>query len=166
VSIEQFLEQVARRGSWLGGGSVAALAAAMAAALLEKLQPHPAADLRRLRLSCAKLIEEDARRFARVIDVSRRNDRRAFAQALRQATEVPCRVFEAAHRTKANARAARRFIRPKLQSDLRCATAVADAAARSAKSLIETNLAWLRDPEYTSKTRSRMRRAARAHAAR
>ena len=68
-SLEQFLEQVARRGSWVGGGSVAALSAALAAAVLEKLVVQPSAGrrLKTIRRQCLALVSQDAERFAKAI---------------------------------------------------------------------------------------------------
>ncbi|MBI2104758.1 MAG: cyclodeaminase/cyclohydrolase family protein [Candidatus Omnitrophica bacterium] len=160
-SIEQFLAQVARRGSWVGGGSVAAFSAALSAALLEKLVHDPAAARRlgAVRRECLALLDRDAEAFARVIRTTRRKDRRAFRAALQAATEVPCRVFEHAQRVQAACRAAQQAVKPRFQSDLRCAMAVAIAAGESARTLIHTNLAWLNDPAYAKRIRRRLQAA-------
>ena len=161
ASIEQFLEQVARRGSWVGGGSVAAFSAALSAALLEKLiaDPRAARRLRQARRECLALLQRDAEAFARVIRTTRRKDRRAFRVALQAATEVPCRVFEHAQRVQVACRAAQRAVKPRFQSDLRCAMAVAMAAGESARTLVQTNLAWLGDPAYAARIRRRLQSA-------
>ena len=160
-SLEQFLEQVARRGSWVGGGSVAALSAALSAALLEKLviAPPTVRRLRLIRRQCVQLIAQDAERFARVIQATRRKHRPTFSRSLKMATEIPCRVFEHAQTVQAACRAAQRSVKPKFQSDLRCAMAVAMAAAESARVLIHTNLAWLNDQAYTRRIRRRIQAA-------
>lgn len=160
-SIEQFLDQVARRGSWVGGGSVAAFSAALAAALLEKLvhDPRAARRLGAVRRDCLRWLAQDATAFARVIQTTRRKDRRAFRTALQAATEVPCRVFEHAQRVQAACRTAQRAVKPRFQSDLRCAMAVAMAAGESARTLVHTNLAWLGDPAYTKRIRRRLQAA-------
>ena len=149
-SLEQFLEQVARRGSWVGGGSVAALSAALSAALLEKLvhRPEQTRHLRRLRRECVGLIQRDAETFARVIQATRSRDRHAFSESLKTATEVPCQVFEHAQTIQSACRRAQRSIKPRFQSDLRCAMALALAASESARTLIQTNLSWLHDRSY------------------
>ena len=164
-SLEQFLEQVARRGSWVGGGSVAALGAALSAALLEKLVVRPAAArrLRALRRECVALIERDATTFARVINATRSSNRRAFARSLKIATEAPYRVFANAHLVRAMGRVEQRAIKPQFQSDVRCALALASAAATSAETLVRTNLAWLKDRAYAAAMRKRLRQAIRAH---
>jgi formiminotetrahydrofolate cyclodeaminase len=163
-SLEQFVEHVARRGSWFGGGSVAALSAALAAALLEKLI-HNAGTVRALRgvrRECLALIRRDADAFARVIRTTRRKEPAAFQRSLKAATEIPCRVFERAATLQAACRAAQRAVKPQFQSDLRCAMAVAMAAAESARTLVLTNLAWLNDPAYSRQVERRLQTAQRS----
>ena len=162
-SLEQFLEQVARPGSRVGGGSVAALRPALAAALLEKLivRPQVARRLRRTRRECLRLVQRDAGAFTRVVRAVRRSDQSAFRGALRRATEVPWQVFEHAQAIQSTCRAARRSVKPRFQSDLRCAMALALASAESARTLIETNLAWLNDPRYSTQMRRRLQSASR-----
>ena len=164
-SLEQFLGQVAHRGSWVGGGSVAALSAALAAALLEKLvaDPRAARQLARRRRACLILIEQDAKRFARVIEATRTKRHGVFARALKDATEVPCQVYEHAGAVLVACRRARRGIKPKFQSDLKCAMAVASSAQASARALIQTNLTWLNDGSYTKRLQQRLRAAASPH---
>ena len=149
----------------MGGGSVAALSAALAAALLQKLTTHSqtAARLRRIRRECLGLIQRDAAAFSRVISATRHEDRRAFRRTLRAAIEIPCRVYEHAQTVNAACRSERRFVKPRFQSDLKCAQALAEAAAQSARALIATNLAWLGDRTYTKQVHRRVRRVARTH---
>ena len=163
-SLEQFLEDVAQRGSWVGGGSVAALSAALSAALLEKLvyRPQVARRLRRMRRACVVLMERDAEMFAHVIQATRAHQRQAFTRALKTATEVPCRVFEHAQAIQSTCRAAQRSVNPRLQSDLRCAMALAMAASESARTLIQTNLTWLNDRAYTRTIQRRLQSATRS----
>lgn len=158
-SIEQFLDEAARRGSWIGGGSLAALSAALSAALLEKLTPAPQAArrLRRIRRTCTALIRRDAETFAKAINATRAKSPRAFHRLLRQATEVQVQVFVSARTIEAACRRASRFITPRLQSDLRCALAFAAAAKASASALIRTNLAWLNHPATAARVRRRLR---------
>ncbi len=161
VGLHEFLEQVARRGSWLGGGSAAALCAALAAALLEKLVVQQALNrrMRRIRRACTALIPKDATMFSRVIAASRRHNRGAFRHALKAATEVPWQVFDHAKAIQAACRAAQRSVKPRFQSDLRCALALALASSESARTLIYTNLAWLNDAAYTKTMRRRLQSA-------
>lgn len=149
MSIQQLLEEIARRGSWFGGGSVAALGAAASAALLEKLVGQGGARrrLRRIRQHAARLIEQDATLFARVIDATRpaRGRGRRFQAALEAATALQLTVWRSAQQVQRIGRAQRRAIAPRFQSDLRCALALAKASAASAKVLIRTNLTWLNE---------------------
>ena len=164
-SLEQFLEDVAHRGSWVGGGSVAALSAALAAALLEKLVVRVplARALRSRRRRCLGFMERDARTFARVIQASRAQDHQAFQRALKMATEVPYQVYQHATAIHGACKAAQRSIKPQFQSDLSCAIALADAARVGAKALIDTNLAWLKDRGYATTLRRRLRLARKRH---
>jgi formiminotetrahydrofolate cyclodeaminase len=98
----------------------------------------------------------DAEAFARVIRAIRSGDPRAFHRTLTAATEIPVRVFEGAEVVQAMCRAAQRSVKPRFQSDLRCAMAVALAAAESARTLIQTNLEWLDDPAYSRRIRHRL----------
>ena len=147
----------------MGGGSVAALSAALSAALLEKLvvQPSTVRRLRRAWHECVGLIELDARRFAQVIAATRAKNRRAFTRSLKLATEVPTKVFEHAQMIQVACRNAQRSVKPRFQSDLRCAMAVALAASEAARTLILTNLAWLDERAYTVRMRRRLLAAAR-----
>jgi len=160
------LEQVARRGSWMGGGSAAAFSAALAAALLEKLMPNPrrARRLRGVRRDCLRLMRRDADAFARVIQMTRQQSPGAFRRSLKTAIEVPALVCEHAQTIQATCRAAQRSVGPRFQSDLRCAMAIALAAGEAARTLVETNLAWLDEPAYTRRIRRRLQAAARSHA--
>lgn len=158
-SIEQVLAQVARRGSWVGGGSVAALGAALSAALLEKLlgDARLARRLRGIRRDCLRLFRVDAEIFARVIRATRTGRRRTFVRSLKAAIEVPCTVFTHARVLEAASRAARRAVGPRFQSDLSCAQAFARASGEAARGFIETNLVWLGDPGYARRIRRTLR---------
>jgi len=147
----------------MGGGSVAALCAALSAALLEKLvvQPTAAQRLRRIRRACLALMPRDARMFSQVIRAMRHSDRRQFPRSLKTATEVPWQVFAHAQMVQRMCRQAQRSVKPRFQSDLRCALAVALAAGESARTLIHTNLAWLNDTAYTRRMRRRLQSATR-----
>ena len=162
ISVEQFLDQTDTRGTWYGGGSAAALACALSAALLEKLATHAptARASRTIRRQCTQLIEEDARTFANVIHVMVRGDRAGTKRALKAATQVPWRVWAASQRLQPLARRIRRDIRPRFRVDLNCALALARASAASSSALVETNLAWLNDRAYTRQLRRRMARLA------
>ena len=145
-SVRQLLEQAADRRSSYGGGSAAALACALAAALVEKLTHRTgnAVTARRLRVCCTSLIEADAKAFARVVRVGARGDRQALRRALTVATEIPCQVGECARQVLSIARRIRARVSPKYRVDLDCAQALATAAKPSAQALATANRAWMR----------------------
>jgi formiminotetrahydrofolate cyclodeaminase len=165
-SLEQVLEQAARRGSWVGGGSMAALSAAAAAALAEKLSLNArlSRQLRTMRRECLRLMRQDAASFARVISATRRPDRQAFRAALQRATDIPCQVAERAGTIQTACRRLQGALTPRLRPDLVCARALAQAAHAAACALIETNLAWLRDRVYSRMIRRRLWASADHHA--
>lgn len=158
-SIDQLLAQMARRGSWVGGGSAAALVAAVAAALLEKLatQPTTIASVRQIRHACLRLVRQDATTFARVIRATRTRQRQGFEHALHAATDIQARVLAATQQIRAAGRGIRRAVKPRFQSDLRCAMYLAQAAGESARTLIATNRAWLAAPSTTTRPKRRRR---------
>ena len=145
-SVRQLLEQTADRRSSCGGGSAAALACALAAALVEKLAHRTGSALtaRKLRACCASLIEADAKAFARVVRAGARQDRQALRRALRAATDIPCQVGECAQQVRSIARRIRARVSPKYRVDLDCAQALATAAKQSAQALVAANRAWMR----------------------
>ena len=168
ASVDRVLDELARRGSWFGGGSAAALAAALSAALQEKLisQPPRVRMLRAIRRSCANAIEQDAAAFATVVAALRRSDRRAFARALKTATDIPSRIARHARWLQTNSRTARRQVKRPFHSDLVCAEALAQAARTASLAFIETNLAWLGEPAYARRVRRQLSQHATAPARR
>ena len=144
-SLEQVLDEVARRGSWMGGGSAAALSAALAAALLEKLtfQSREARALREVRRACLRLIDQDAKTFARAIEALQFRRVGTFRRWLKVATSVQEDVHQHAKMIQRVSRQAMGRVKPQFRSDLQCAIALAVAAQRSSQVLIRTNRAWL-----------------------
>ena len=159
--LEHVLSQVARKGSWYGGGTAAALGVGISAALLQKLAQR-SGDQKRLeaiRHLALRLAEEDAEVFARVIAACRHNGSAAKSKALKRAVEIPCQVYESASRVHAIGQRLRRSIKPRFQSDVRCALALAQAGRQAAKGFIEANLMWLNEPRYARIIRRRLRRS-------
>lgn len=160
VPLSKFLAQVARKGSWYGGGSVAALSVGLSAALLEKLI-HDAPvrrQLQRIRRQSLRLTKQDATTFAKVIAASRTGHPGTFRRTLKAAIEIPCQVHEQAQAVQMIGRRAQRAIKPRFQSDIRCALALSEAGRAGAAAFIETNLAWLNDRAYAARIRRRLRR--------
>jgi len=145
----------------LGGGSAAALSAALAAALLEKLTTRPSAALRlrRSRRECLRLIEQDAACFARVIQAMRAGRREAFVRSLKVAIDVPCRIIFQARSVRRQARASQQRIARQFHSDLQCVVALTQAAEQGAAALVRTNLSWLADRTYARRINRRLRAA-------
>lgn len=162
-SLDHFLEELTRRGSWIGGGSVAAVSAALAAALLEKLiaTPARAQPLRQRRLACLRLAQRDAEAFARVIQATRKGDPHEVQRALKTATGIPWQVFQHAQAIQRVGRRTQRSLKPRFRSDLACAMVLARASGDSARILIRTNLAWLNDAKHTRMMRRRLKAAVR-----
>ena len=160
ISLEQFLDQTAKRGSWYGGGSASALTGALAAALLEKLlsRPQDVKPVRALRNRCFDFVERDATAFARVIEAYYQHDYSAAKLALKEAIEVPVRVYAVATRVLTTAKRLSRSIRPQYRSDLRCAMSLASASRTSARAFIVTNLKWLGDPAHARRIERRLAR--------
>ena len=160
-SFTALLEELARPRSRLGGGSSAAMAVAIAAALCEKLSGHgPTLQrLRVIRRQASAFIDQDAKAFARVIDALRSGRRPQARQALKAATGLQGRVFQLAQELQAISRNAKPRIPSRYGSDLQCVMAIAMAAKRSAAILIRANIAWIDEPQYTK----RMRRCLQSH---
>jgi formiminotetrahydrofolate cyclodeaminase len=170
LSLEQLLNQTATRGSWYGGGSVAAMACAASAALLEKLlnpvassraggavTPHPASkSMRAIRATTLRLIQRDAQAFSRVIKAYYQHDKAAIRRSLKEATEIPLTIALSARRVTATARQLKPQIKPRYRSDLTCVEALATAARTAAEAFVDTNLAWLNDAAYTARVRKQL----------
>jgi formiminotetrahydrofolate cyclodeaminase len=147
IYLEEFLDQTAKRGSWYGGGSTAACACALAAALLEKLatQPSTARLLRTIRTRGVELIHQDATAFARVIEAQGQQHQPAIHRALKQAIAIPLEVWASSQRLLNVAPRISKTMKPRYRVDLRCAVLLAKAARDAARALVTTNLAWLGD---------------------
>ena len=170
--IGRFLEQTAARHSWYGGGSAAALACALSAALLEKLAclPRPERDgkqagqatshqaIRAIRKRCTRLIEVDADAFAGVIRASKRHDRAATQRALRAAIRVPWQVSVCAQRLLRIAGQMKARVSPRYRVDLRCAEVLAKASGNAARALVRANLTWLNEPAARRRIRQQLAR--------
>ena len=146
-SLTQFLGLLARRQTRVAGGSLTALAAACAAALLEKLtrKTRLRRELGRLRRRCGALITRDAEVFGQVVGALRRHQPARARRYLLAATRLQQDVAAAAARSRSACRVLARTIPPHYRSDLLCAQALAGAAATGARALIQTNQAWLAD---------------------
>jgi formiminotetrahydrofolate cyclodeaminase len=143
-----FLEAVAARSSAPGGGAVAAVVTAIAAALVEMAAQFSskhwddaddaAARARELRERAAPLAQADAEAYEAVIA---ERGGPAYDEALSRAADVPLAVAEAAAGVAELAAELAARGNPNLRGDAVTAALLAEAAARAAANLVEINLA-------------------------
>jgi len=154
--LDRFLDELEAPAPSACGGTAAAVAAAMAAALVTMVARGStgwadgagvASQARALRSRLAALGDDDAAAFEHVLvtmrDRSGTPEQRDFAlgAALLRAAEVPLRIAEAAADVAELAAAAAAEGSPQLRPDATAAAALADAATRAAAHLVEINLA-------------------------
>jgi methenyltetrahydrofolate cyclohydrolase len=154
LSLGEFLERVASDDSAPGGGSVAAVAVALAAGLagmaarLSTGQMDDAAELAgradASRLSVAPLARTDAESYGRVLDAVRepasetREER--LRDALSGAADVPLAVAEVGSEVAGIAARLVEEGNPNLEGDAMTAVLLADAGVRAAAALAGINL--------------------------
>jgi glutamate formiminotransferase len=178
---QPLLECVAAPVPTPGGGSVAALAGALAACLgqmvaqlsrqkksqAQHVEPLSAAlaELRRASDALAVAIDADAQAYGAVMtafrmpkgtpeEQQRRTD--AIQQATKGAAEVPAGVAEAAAALLALLGQLEPLISPSMMSDLRVGRLMAIAAARGALENVAINLDSITDPGFATAMRVRM----------
>ncbi len=146
--IGEFLNDVAGSKPTPGGGAVAALTGAEAAALVEKVcnltKPYGslskiAAGAKKLRGDFLLLADEDVRVFDRVIFAYRLKDAEEIRSSLARAIEVPGRVKKLAEQVEELAREVSRIGNKNAISDAKTAVNLAVAAQKSADENIEIN---------------------------
>ncbi len=166
LTVQELVDRVAARTPTPGGGSAAAIAAALGTALGEMviaystpLKQSPSAALAALakeltasrgtflELANADTAAYEAVRSARRERKSHPDDpaaQKAFVAALQKAVEVPMDTARLARRTEGRLEAHREQTNPALGSDLVSGLALLRAAAESALSNVSINLADLR----------------------
>ena len=171
------LDVVASTDPAPGGGSSAALAAALGAALLEMAAglevnardggPAPS-DLperaRELRAQALALADRELSSYAPVLEALRlpagHPERAArLAAALTEASQAPWRLPRPPRRRPSSGRGSRRA-RPAVRGDALAGVLIAEAAATAAAALVEINLAGRDDPDL-ARARDARRRAQR-----
>jgi formiminotetrahydrofolate cyclodeaminase len=174
------LDLVASSDPAPGGGSSAAIATALAAALLEmsasielaREAPSPEIDpdtperAAALRTEALALADRELSSYAPVLDALRlpagapeRAER--VAAALAEASQAPLAIAEAAAATAELAASVTRGADPAVRGDALAGTVIAEAAAAGAASLVEINLAG-RDEATLARVRDARRRAQEA----
>jgi formiminotetrahydrofolate cyclodeaminase len=178
LTVQGWLEELGERGPAPGGGSAAAVTAAMAAALVAMAARLSAdswseaggvsAQTAALRDRLAALAQADADDYAEslrilenpeAIPVERRD--RAIASALDRAAQTPLLIAETAGDVATLAYQARERVDLKVQADVDTAVALAACAAQGAARLVEVNLSATRDDPRVEQARAAAEAAAR-----
>lgn len=176
---EPFIEQLAAPTATPGGGSAAAAAGAMAAALgtmvagmsrgkKAYLQHEPQlsaalARLGQLREELKAAIDADAESYNRVMaaykEAKSSSDGDALIDAaLKGATSVPLETAEKAREVADIVASLRPITNPNMGSDLTVAAALAQAAVQGALANVEINLGSLKDAGFSTVVRSKVAR--------
>ncbi|MDH7485524.1 MAG: cyclodeaminase/cyclohydrolase family protein [Anaerolineae bacterium] len=178
-----FLEQLASGEPAPGGGSAAALAGALAAALVSMVcrltlgrerfaavqteMQEALQQAERLRGRLTQAVDDDARAYAAVVAACRlprgsqaEQEARAAAiqAALQEATLVPLGVARDCAEVLGLARFVARTGNPSAASDGRVAILLAEAALRGAILNVQTNLPGLKDTAFADQVRSEVER--------
>ncbi|MCX8032784.1 MAG: cyclodeaminase/cyclohydrolase family protein [Thermoleophilia bacterium] len=180
-TIQSYLDRLASEEPAPGGGSAAALAGALAAALVtmvtnltlgrEKFASVEAemSELKvraeELRAELTRLVEQDAEAYSEVAaafklprntEEEKKKRHETLQAALVNAAAVPLRVAEAALEVARLCAPAADKGNPNAVSDAGVAVVLAEAAAQAAALNVKINLAWLEDKEFVDKTWSRV----------
>ena len=178
LTVQGWLEELGERGPAPGGGSAAAIAAAMAAALVGMAARVSrdswseaggvCAQCSTLRVRLAGLAQADADDYAESLRVLENPDEipadrrdRALAAALDRAAQTPLAIAETAADVVTIAYQARDRVDLKVQADVDAAAALASAAAQAAARLVEVNLSATRDDLRVAHARAAAEAAAR-----
>ena len=183
AALDGFLDALEAPAPSPCGGSAAALAGAMAAALVTMVARSSAAwedaagiatQARALRSRLTALSDEDAAAFGKVLAAMREPaegapatpEQRDFAlgSALLYAAEVPLRIAEAAADVAELAALAATEGSPPLRADASAAAALAEAATRAAAHLVDINLAIVPGDRHSERAASLAAAAAEARA--
>lgn len=175
TSIARFLSELAGKVPAPGGGAVAALHAAQAAALLGMVARYSTGDkyaehaetvesviseTDELRARALDLMEQDAAAFTAVTDAYRlpKGEERSLsiARALAGAAEPPARVAETAHRLVELCETLLPIGNRNLLTDVAAAAEAARAALTTARVNVEVNLGGITDETVRSALLSRL----------
>jgi methenyltetrahydrofolate cyclohydrolase len=169
-TVDELLDTVAAETSAPGGGSVAAVVTAFAAALVAMVARFSTAEwedaagavaqAEALRARVLPLADEDARAYESVL-VARRLPTElepeardaALGRALSRAADVPLAIAEAALDIASLAAEVTERGNPNLRGDVVTAALLAEAAVRATANLVEINLATREDDERLARAR-------------
>ena len=173
LTIREFLDRAGARTPTPGGGSVSALAGALAVSMAQMAGEYsmprddtpgndgaPARNLgrlQRLQNMLESLIDEDASAYRNLSEELKKErqglgDGKALAEARRLALSVPMEIAAAAAAVLAVLDEMKQSVTPRLMSDLGVASVLAIAAVGSAAMNVRINLADV-DPELGEKVR-------------
>jgi methenyltetrahydrofolate cyclohydrolase len=138
-TLAELLAEIAAATPAPGGGSTAAVACALAAALLEMSAGPPHERAAALRARALELADADLESYAPVLEAQRRGE--PLGPALAAAAETPLAVAEVGCEVAELAAEVARAGRPALEGDAATAALLAEAATRAAARLVELNLA-------------------------
>lgn len=179
LSMEDFLEAVASDCPTPGGGSVAAVEGAFAAALVEmvsrltlgkeKYKEHEALmtasleEAYRLRIQLLELTDLDTESYDNVTaayrmpkgsDEEKAERSSAIQHALKMATNIPLETMQRAQACLDIIGSIKGKINPNCDSDLNVAELSARASLQGAWQNVLTNLDGIKDPEFVEKTKN------------
>jgi formiminotetrahydrofolate cyclodeaminase len=169
-TVGELCETVGAETSAPGGGSVAAVAGALAASLVamagrfstEQWEDAAGAVAQAvaLRTRLLSLADEDAKAYENFLlarrmsqDVEEEVRNAAIGDALSRAADVPLAIAEAAHDVASLAADLADRGNPNLRGDAATAALLAEAATRSTANLVEINLATLEGDERVARAR-------------
>ncbi len=180
-SIQRYLDDLASARPIPGGGSASALSGAMSAALAsmvcrltqgkagyEEAQPaieHVLEQTEQLRARFAELMQEDiaaygrliaAYRMPRVTDEERIERAAAIQKQLLEAATVPLEVVECAAKLTQLCQRIAEIGNTNVLSDIVAATALANASAGGATSMVRINLRSLKDTKLAGELEGRL----------
>lgn len=170
--IGRYLDELGSDAPIPGGGSAAALVASvgtglaeMAARFSSKKTPASKLSAKRLnalRKALSKLVTQDAKIFKKLgPHFKEAKGSKNFQSALKKSAEVPLKICELSVRAMEIAVAEKIRVSRWLSSDLAEAGVLLDAAFRSARLNVETNLRDSEDAAHVSRVRSRLDRLER-----
>ena len=179
LTVRGWLDELGEEGPAPGGGSAAAMTAAMGAALVGMAARISAdswpeaggicAQASALGVRLADLAQADSDDYRASLDMLERvqdspDERRdrELAAALDRSARTPLAIAETACDVVLVAREARERVEPKVQADVDAAVALAAAAAQAAARLVEVNLSATRDDPRVEQARAAAETAARA----
>jgi methenyltetrahydrofolate cyclohydrolase len=154
LPLTDFLEEVSSSEVAPGGGSVAAVAVAMAAGLVTMAArlsrggwqdaAGAAAQSETLRLRVTPLVERNVEAYVEAVATLRSpSDDDETGRALDRAAEIPLEIARAAADVGALAALVAEQGEPSLRPDVATAALLSQAAARTAATLVEVNLATI-----------------------